>query len=874
MKDKHLGATDTSMNGHWIHHCHLFERTQKALTHDEASHVGLVYDEDGKVDETSFCCLQCPETPIISKRGCLKHFVHSRTLHSLDLATVNKWLVTKDSFQLAKHALGKITQEHLDAHMCLTHGWAFAAGEQAALPEDPADQLVPMPDDQAPDDARFLCDDMDVAVPEPALVTLDDGSHWKAMWVRVDAAGQPFHPAQLREVNELYVDGAAETVNPHTLVVGASSTAQPVSVPQGQVILEGVERLAPQEPAILERVERLVEKIEEKQKKADEYECDRPKVSVSEFCLSWRKTDLKTVDEDGNPLEKKRCPIPDTCDLDLGAFEQYLKKIVKSDSAVTDNLTGVKRFWNLIDVDCDAPSPISILVAMFETNIHAQIFSTELMHTAYTWNNKIAKALDHFCDWAIEDAQRNRWKNAEHAIGQVKSDVWYYKHDTQEGQKKARKVRARKDARRIENLAPPEALKAAVKDAMKELWGLHNRLTQGGGAPTEEDRAFANVIIVGIVFLNGFAGRSGEWKLAKTSHFQEQRAAGLNFLECDMHKTARYYGTLAKHLAPGTIKALELYTSLPNKHTDLLFDPIRGSTKDASVHKALHKFGELFLNDTERPGVTLLRKMFHSKLIQMHREGQCLDLLAKADAHSLNVAIDVYTVIVPENDAKLGSILYEQVMGAPVDWPSEGELLAWSRKGSTRASDTILEEADIASDDEELADIHLDITMLQVVMVEPEEEARPTKKQRKHVSRGEATGVAQEQPAPGAASSSSQGGAVANHAAAHPDDATQAAMRAVVGSRKIDPDLAVYIFQQHFAEEHGREQCMSRAWFNALRTRALAENKMKDESAVTAEGMRTFVRNFFARDQALGAQGGAVASQPLQDAQVSADDIN
>ena len=134
-------------------------------------------------------------------------------------------------------------------------------------------------------------------------------------------------------------------------------------------------------------------------------------------------------------MEQKRCPIPDECDLDLSAFEQYLRKILQPDTAVHDNLTGMKRFWNLISVDGGVPSPIPLLVEMFEANLHAQIFNTELMHTSYTWSNKVAKALVHFCDWATEDAQRNRWKNAEHAIGQVKSHVWHY---TLDAQKRAR----------------------------------------------------------------------------------------------------------------------------------------------------------------------------------------------------------------------------------------------------------------------------------------------------------------------------------------------------------------------------------------------------------------------------------------------------
>lgn len=742
MNDKHLSPIGASLTGHWVHHCYLFERSEKKLSADEASYVGLAYYEDGDVDEHHFRCLQCLGAPTISKKGCVKHFVTSRTIHALDLATVNKWLVAKDSFQLEKFAKGRADYAHLGAHMSLTHGWASAAGEQIVAADEPAEQMMGIADELVPEENQCLGDGVELDAPEPSLVTLEDGSHWKAMWVRVDVTGDPVRPTQLREVDALYVDSIVGADAPAPMDIAAPSVPQPFS--------------APVEPVAAERIERLVQQLEEREKKADSYECDRPKISVSELCTSWRRTSLKVLGDDGNPLGKKSCPIPDTCDLDLSAFEQYLGKVVKSDSAIKDNMTGVRRFCNLITVDGDTPSPIGLLVALFEHNLLASMLKTELMSVDFTWNNKIAKAIDHLCDWATEEAQRKKWRNVEHAVGQVKSEVWYYKNDTQHGQKKARRDRARKDARRIEALASPDALKAAVKEAMVELWNLHNRLTQAGGAPSEQDRAFANVLIVGIVFVNGFAGRSGEWKLVTSQHFAEQIAAGKGFLECDTHKTARYYGTLAKHLAPGTIKALQVYASLPNKYTDLLLDPIRQSTKDASVHKALNKFGELFLPDTERPGVTLLRKMFHTKLIQMHREGQCLNLLAKVDAHSVNVAIDVYTVLVPENDAKLGKLLYEQVMGAPMAWPSEAELLASRQKGTTRLNEAILDEADIPSDDEDLCTIHTDITEYQLVVAEPPCGPRSAKKARKEVVHADALHVGQVHEGQGTASSSSQ----------------------------------------------------------------------------------------------------------------------
>ena len=43
--------------------------------------------------------------------------------------------------------------------------------------------------------------------------------------------------------------------------------------------------------------------------------------------------------------------------------------------------------------------------------------------------------------------------------------------------------------------------------------------------------------------------------------FQERR----DYLECAEYKTSQYYGTLGKHLFPGTIKAIKIYIDLAGK---------------------------------------------------------------------------------------------------------------------------------------------------------------------------------------------------------------------------------------------------------------------------------------------------------------------
>ena len=212
-------------------------------------------------------------------------------------------------------------------------------------------------------------------------------------------------------------------------------------------------------------------------------------------------------------------------------------------------------------------------------------------------------------------------------------------------------------------------MRADVKAAMVDL---HLMSRQSG--PTDSTKAAANIAIIGILYLNGFAGRSGEWQIMKKAYVLEQLDAGADHLIWSNHKTAKVYGDLAKWIAPGTATAIRVYLGLDGKVSNLLFEPVRATTQHACVNYCLRRFGEVYFPGREAPACNLIRKMFHTSLMQMSQQGKVLDLLSKVDAHSKRVAKDVYTCATPGDDAQLGKILFEQVMKDPVPWPTTEEL--------------------------------------------------------------------------------------------------------------------------------------------------------------------------------------------------------
>jgi hypothetical protein len=182
--------------------------------------------------------------------------------------------------------------------------------------------------------------------------------------------------------------------------------------------------------------------------------------------------------------------------------------------------------------------------------------------------------------------------------------------------------------------------------------------------------------MVGIIYYNSFAGRSGEWQAMLGGHVLGQIQAGKDFLLCHQHKTADTYGALAKYVPPGSMDAMHVYLQLPGKESVLFLEPANPDSKCVSVSQHLHRFGTIYLPGHVPANCNLIRKQFHTMLLRSCREGSCMELLSKVDAHSAEVAKKVYCTTTAADDAKLGKFLYESLFGSPVMWPSEEAIAA------------------------------------------------------------------------------------------------------------------------------------------------------------------------------------------------------
>jgi hypothetical protein len=111
-------------------------------------------------------------------------------------------------------------------------------------------------------------------------------------------------------------------------------------------------------------------------------------------------------------------------------------------------------------------------------------------------------------------------------------------------------------------------------------------------------------------------------------------------LECDDHKGAPWYGTVAKWLPAGLRQACLVYCCIPGKKSEHFLEPgPRAKGAHASLPVNLLRWGAKYCPHREPPRVNLGRKRFHSVLLQQCREGKLLEMFRKIDAHSEHIAL-------------------------------------------------------------------------------------------------------------------------------------------------------------------------------------------------------------------------------------------
>ena len=295
----------------------------------------------------------------------------------------------------------------------------------------------------------------------------------------------------------------------------------------------------------------------------------------------------------------------------------------------------------------------------------------QLRHRTPTLPNvvrKIATAMADLCEFMAIECDRHRRDEDGRCVRQLSQETFTPRKQATHRQKKGTCIRKRqRDRKRLSAMPPVHVIKGAVKQAMVDLSLIASHYRDKDTLPPCLSSA-CTAIMIGVLYLNGFAGRSKEWQEMLRQRVAEAVAAGGDFVyvstEDTEHKTVNTYGDLGRYLAPGTVAAINEYFDLP-KTSDRFLEPgPRSKNGNASVHTSLRRFCEVYLPGHAPPNTNLLRKWFPSSV--QHDLAKTKKFMARLNGQSLEMLEQTYLITSPEEDARIGQVFVEVMLDGPV----------------------------------------------------------------------------------------------------------------------------------------------------------------------------------------------------------------
>ena len=597
-KEEKHGHSASQMSGHYIAEQAALEKAkaEDPMTALEIEHVGC-HD-----DITKFVCKTCAIP--LSKESALRHFTLSaKHKGTLDKDTVKQWVVYKDSV-----CIGKKKTYLCRLHLC--HPEKAGSGEPVVERAPKAGNDEPVVGD-APSDTdqpdSSLCD---ASVP---------AFEWKRMvcLVKCHPGGEPAYPLDCK-LPVMEPKAKAKAVAD----IHAYDESDGAQVPMQMGMMT----------KLLQQLVQQVETTTGPQK----LEVVVPNLVVTDDAEAWV-----------HPVDKKfrnHYPSmePSQMSVNIAGFARYLVWNLNQEDGSTARgyQKAVVRLFNLVDTADGWTDDVDFkacLVAMHKNNLVYSLMQLPLMDLRYGWSRQIVFALCHLCNFGMAEAERLEIPRTKWFLGQLQHNFLNpWKVRAFEAKKKGSIQKQELDGLRLEKLPSPQECKAAVHKAMCHL-AIVAEDASANGTMTTQEKQLANVAIAGIIMYGTFAGRSMEWHLMERESVQQKMLEGTNRLVCGKHKTCKYYGSIAKWVPPGLRQALLTYCKLPDKESDKLFEPATAtcdSAKHFYIGVALKAFGRHYTPKHEHPRVNLIRKMFHSILLKLSREGEAMKLIGAADGHS------------------------------------------------------------------------------------------------------------------------------------------------------------------------------------------------------------------------------------------------
>ena len=241
----------------------------------------------------------------------------------------------------------------------------------------------------------------------------------------------------------------------------------------------------------------------------------------------------------------------DTPEIDMPDFMLYLQTGACLDNAQTrkDYVMWMQRFFSMVEITGAEPLSHVALVAIHKQKIIEQLRVLPILAGVESYDRKLYTALNHYVSFMLKVSDDNEDNITSQHLGRMSRSFVAWKKQVGNTKTKKNACRYNYDALRTRDFLAQgwAAIKLGITLAMIDLWGIYTE-HHADESLSPHLRGIANTIIIGIIYLNGFAGRLQEWANLTVKQIKQMLKKNRRWFTPTDYKTNHKYGHLAKLL--------------------------------------------------------------------------------------------------------------------------------------------------------------------------------------------------------------------------------------------------------------------------------------------------------------------------------------
>ena len=405
-----------------------------------------------------------------------------------------------------------------------------------------------------------------------------------------------------------------------------------------------------------------------KEKKSAKDIDDRcPDCVITDEARSWSPTG-STAGEG----RRIKWPLVSRFDDAFDDFHSYLITTQGLQPSTADShIQKLRYFYGILEFKVAGFDHVDFMAGIYRSGLLNEMLRLPILSPQLATTKNIAAALSHFCDHLVLLSRRRDLRETTKCLVRMKSEILGPLKKQIHKEKRAAAIRKNdRDADLLENFPPPDVMQAAVNESMLDLHFLTMNNVKKGEVDWQCKHA-ANTIMAGIIYLNSYAGRPGEWSTMTRRKVEDFVASGSELLVIDKHKTVRTAGALGRWIPPGTAAAMRHVLRIHPADSKLFLVPAKAKKEVVGIAALLKRWGSVYIPEYQWPMPTLVRKWFHTAVADdVSGKDKLFASLCDFDGHSINTGKKNYVVSKPKQQASSSKAVYLSFVGQPMPWPT------------------------------------------------------------------------------------------------------------------------------------------------------------------------------------------------------------